>query len=297
MKTKKILKTLCAALALTMGLCGLAACGGKQNDGNDGFGDKQISVVAREDGSGTKSAFMEIIGLKGKSDVSGVIISASTAAVLTEVKGNPYAIAYESLGYVTDEIKILKVNGVEPTVENIKNGTYKIARPLSIVYKEATVADGAQKAFFEYLQSADAQTIISGKGYVSTKENPVAYTIQSGLTGEVTVSGSTSLQPLMLELATAFMKLQSGVTVQVSGGGSGTGYKNAEGGVSDFGMISEAFNKEKAASCVSYEVAKDGIAVIVNKKNPLDSISLDVLKNIYDVDAGDAAVKTWSQVK
>ena len=132
---------------------------------------------------------------------------------------------------------------------------------------------------------------------MSTKENPAAYTIQSGLTGEITVSGSTSLQPLMLELATAFMKLQSGVTVQVSGGGSGTGYKNAEGGVSDFGMISEAFNKEKAASCVSYEVAKDGIAVIVNKKNPLDSISLDVLKNIYDVDAGDAAVKTWSQVK
>ena len=297
MKTKKILKTLCAALALTMGLCSLAACGKKQDNGDDGLGDKQISVVAREDGSGTKSAFMEIIGLKGKSGVSGVIISASTAAVLTEVKGNPYAIAYESLGYVTDEVKILKVDGVEPTVENIKNGTYKIARPLSIVYKEATVTDGAQKAFFEYLQSADAQTIISGKGYVSTKENPVAYTIQSGLTGEITVSGSTSLQPLMLELATAFMKLQSGVTVQVSGGGSGTGYKNAEGGVSDFGMISEAFNKEKAASCVSYEVAKDGIAVIVNKKNPLDSISLDVLKNIYDVDAGDAAVKTWSQVK
>lgn len=293
----KILKTLCAALALTMGLCSLAACGKKQDNGDDGFGDKQISVVAREDGSGTKSAFMEIIGLKGKSDVSGVIISASTAAVLTEVKGNPYAIAYESLGYVTDDVKILKVDGVEPTVENIKNGTYKIARPLSIVYKEATVTSGAQKAFFEFLQSSDAQAIISNKGYVSTKENPTAYTIQSGLTGEVTVSGSTSLQPLMLELAAEFMKLQSGVTVQVSGGGSGTGYKNAEGGVSDFGMISEAFNKEKAASCVSYEVAKDGIAIIVNKKNPLDSISLEVLKNIYDVDAGDAAVKTWSQVK
>lgn len=293
----KILKTLCAALALTMGLCSLAACGKKQDNGDDGLGDKQISVVAREDGSGTKSAFMEIIGLKGKSDVSGVIISASTAAVLTEVKGNPYAIAYESLGYVTDEVKILKVDGVEPTVENIKNGTYKIARPLSIVYKEATVTSGAQKAFFEFLQSSDAQTIISNKGYVSTKENPTAYTIQSGLSGEVTVSGSTSLQPLMLELAAEFMKLQSGVTVQVSGGGSGTGYKNAEGGVSDFGMISEAFNKEKAASCVSYEVAKDGIAIIVNKKNTLDSISLEVLKNIYDVDAGDAAVKTWSQVK
>ena len=293
----KILKTLCAALALTMGLCSLAACGKKQDNGDDGLGDKQISVVAREDGSGTKSAFMEIIGLKGKSDVSGVIISASTAAVLTEVKGNPYALAYESLGYVTDEVKILKVDGVEPTVENIKNGTYKIARPLSIVYKEATVTSGAQKAFFEFLQSSDAQAIISNKGYVSTKENPTAYTIQSGLTGEVTVSGSTSLQPLMLELAAEFMKLQSGVTVQVSGGGSGTGYKNAEGGVSDFGMISEAFNKEKAASCVSYEVAKDGIAIIVNKKNPLDSISLEVLKNIYDVDAGDAAVKTWSQVK
>ena len=255
-----------------------------------------ISVVAREDGSGTKSAFMEIIGLKGKADVSGVIIATGTAGVLAEVRSNPLAVAYESLGYVTDDVKMLKVDGVEPTVENIKNGTYRIARPLNVVYQEKTVADGVCKAYLEFLQSADAQKIITEKGYVSTRDGAQKYKIQSGLTGKIGISGSTSLQPLMIELAKKFESLQSGVTVSVSGGGSGTGYKNAKEGVSEFGMISETFNSEKADNCTSYEVAKDGIAVIVNKANTNDNIALDTLKSIYNCEAGDSAVTKWDQV-
>ena len=125
------------ALVLTfaLALCALTSCGGAKFDEN-----KNISVVTREDGSGTKSAFMEIIGLKGKSDVSGVIIGSSTAAVLNEVKSNPLAIGYDSLGYITDDVKMLKVDGVEATVENIKNGSYKISRPLNVVYQESKVA-------------------------------------------------------------------------------------------------------------------------------------------------------------
>lgn len=287
-------KIFALVLTFALTLCTLGAltsCGGAKFDEN-----KNISVVAREDGSGTKSAFMEIIGLKGKADVSGVIIGANTAAVLNEVKGNPLAIGYDSLGYVTDEVKMLKVDGVAATVENVKNGTYKISRPLNVVYQESKVASEVNTAFLTFLQSSDAQNIISDNGYVSTKDGAVAYTVVPGLSGEINISGSTSLKPLMEKLAAKFEAVQSGVKVTVGGGGSGTGYNDAKNGVSDFGMISEKFKTEKAENCTYYEVAKDGIAVIVNKENPLDNISMEDLKNIYNVDAGDAAIKVWADV-
>lgn len=287
-------KIFALVLTFALTLCTLGAltsCGGAKFDEN-----KNISVVAREDGSGTKSAFMEIIGLKGKADVSGVIIGANTAAVLNEVKGNPLAIGYDSLGYVTDEVKMLKVDGVAATVENVKNGTYKISRPLNVVYQESKVASEVNTAFLNFLQSSDAQKIISDNGYVSTKDGAVAYTVIPGLSGEINISGSTSLKPLMEKLAAKFEAVQSGVKVTVGGGGSGTGYNDAKNGVSDFGMISEKFKTEKAENCTYYEVAKDGIAVIVNKENPLDNISMEDLKNIYNVDAGDAAIKVWADV-
>ena len=287
-------KIFALVLTFALTLCTLGAltsCGGAKFDEN-----KNISVVAREDGSGTKSAFMEIIGLKGKADVSGVIIGANTAAVLNEVKGNPLAIGYDSLGYVTDEVKMLKVDGVAATVENVKNGTYKISRPLNVVYQESKVASELNTAFLAFLQSSDAQKIISDNGYVSTKDGAVAYTVVPGLSGEINISGSTSLKPLMEKLAAKFEAVQSGVKLTVGGGGSGTGYNDAKNGVSDFGMISEKFKTEKAENCTYYEVAKDGIAVIVNKENPLDNISMEDLKNIYNVDAGDAAIKVWADV-
>ena len=287
-------KIFALVLTFALTLCTLGAltsCGGAKFDEN-----KNISVVAREDGSGTKSAFMEIIGLKGKTDVSGVIIGANTAAVLNEVKGNTLAIGYDSLGYVTDEVKMLKVDGVAATVENVKNGTYKISRPLNVVYQESKVASEVNTAFLTFLQSFDAQKIISDNGYVSTKDGAVAYTVVPGLSGEINISGSTSLKPLMEKLAAKFEAIQSGVKVTVGGGGSGTGYNDAKNGVSDFGMISEKFKTEKAENCTYYEVAKDGIAVIVNKENPLDNISMEDLKNIYNVDAGDAAIKVWADV-
>ena len=210
---KKIF-ALILTFALTLCTLGaLTSCGGAKFDEN-----KNISVVTREDGSGTKSAFMEIIGLKGKTDVSGVIVATGTAAVLQEVKGNPLAIGYDSLGYITDEVKVLKVDGVEPTLENIKNGSYKISRPLNVVYGESKVASEVNTAFLTFLQSSDAQTIISDNGYVSTKEGAVAYTVVPGLTGEIAISGSTSLKPLMEKLAAKFEEMQSGVSVTVGGG-------------------------------------------------------------------------------
>jgi len=265
----------------------LSACGDAKFDTS-----KNVTIVAREDGSGTKDAFMELIGLKGKADPATVVMQNGTAAVLTEVKGNPAAIAYESLGYVTSDVKKLKVDGVEATAANCKSGTYKISRPLSVVYKEAVLDDPAVKAFYTFLQSSDAQKIISDKGYVSIVDNAAAYTIDGSLSGTVNISGSTSLKPLMEELEAAFKVLQPNITVNVAGGGSGQGYKDAEGDVSDFGMISAEFNLENAPSCTHYIVAKDGIAVIVHKDNPLDNITLEQLKNIYDAEAENSPV--WS---
>ena len=259
--------------------------------------EKNITVVSREDGSGTKAAFMEIIGLKGKSDVSGCIKPSSTPAVLNEVKSNPHAIGFESLGYVNENVKALKIDGVAPSVENILNGSYKISRPLSVVYKESSLDKEVNKAFYEFLQSSESQEIITKEGYVSLNQSATNYKVKLDLSGKIEISGSTSLEPLMIKLVEKFESLQTNVTVNVGGGGSGTGYKNADNGVSDFGMISEEFNQTKAPSCTSYVVAKDGIAVIVNKLNTIDTITLENLKNIYNSEAGDAQIKIWADVK
>jgi len=282
---------------LLVSVFALSAC----NSGNSGGGNsnfdtsKNISVLAREDGSGTKSAFMELIGLKGKADPAGVIMQNSTAGILTEVKGNPAAIAYESLGYVTGDVKTLKVDGVEATVANIKNGTYKISRPLSVVYQDKTLDSPVNNAFFIFLQSGDAYEIISEEGYVSILDATAPYTIDSALSGTINISGSTSLKPLMDELAKKFAGLQPNVTVNVGGGGSGQGYGDAKDGVTEFGMISEEFNGEKAPGCVFYTVCMDGIAVIVHKDNPLDNITADQLKSIYDAEAGPNVAK-WNEL-
>ena len=270
---KTIIIIVSAIVALTL----LTGCGGTDFDEEN-----SISVLAREDGSGTKGAFMELIDLKGKPDPKGVILQTGTAAILAGVETNKYAIAYESLGYLTDDVKALEVDGVKASVANIKNGTYKISRPLSVVYQESTLDNKLNKAFFEFLQSTEAQTIINDKGYVSVVENSLSYIKDTSLSGTINISGSTSLQPLMDKLVEKFESLQTGVKVNVTGGGSGTGYNNAKDGVSTFGMISEEFTSSKASNCTHYVVAKDGIAVIVNKSNPLKNITLEDLSKIYD---------------
>lgn len=291
-KIKQYVKT---SIIVTMAVLGVTSCNNQNNTSFDTS--KRITVVTRDDGSGTKSAFMEIIGLKGKKDPAGVISASSTTTVLATVKTNSLAIAYESLGYVTDEVKILKVDQVDCNVENIKTGDYKIVRPLNIVYKETILQNPVFEDFYKFLGSSDSQKIISDNGYVSTKDDTSSYVKENDFKGTINISGSTSLQPLMTLLAEKYETIQTNVDVIVSGGGSGTGYKNAENNVSDFGMISETFNSEKAPSCTSYEVAKDGIALIVNKVNSFDNITLEHLKNIYDCDInGEEKISTWGDL-
>ena len=281
------------SILLLASLAGLVACSSGAFDSSKG-----ITVITREDGSGTKSAFMEILGLKGKADVENAVIQTGTAAVMQEVSTNSYAIAFDSLGYVTDDVKKLKIDGVEPTVANIKSGSYTISRPLNVIYKEDTIKNSSVfSAYLTFLQSKDSQDIISAEGYVSVKDDAAAYVKDDSLSGTIDISGSTSLKPLMEKLAEKFESYQPSVKVNVSGGGSGTGYSNGEKGVSAFGMISEEFNSSKAASCTYYTVAKDGIAVIVNQKNPLDSIKKADLSNIYDSGKSSSEhITTWSQL-
>ena len=285
MKKLFALFAVCTIFTMTF----LTSCGSTDFDIS-----KNITILAREDGSGTKTAFMEIIGLKGKSDPANVIIQVGTAGVMAEIKNNPTAIAYESLGYISNDVKMLKIDNTEATIENIKSSTYKISRPLSVIYKKSTLDNEVNNAFFRFLQSSDAQKIIADNGYVSIIENASNYTIDGSLSGNINISGSTSLQPLMIELAAAFEKLQNNIKLNISGGGSGTGYQNANEGVSEFGMISEEFNLEKAPTCTNYVVCKDGIAVIVNKDNPLENITMEQLKNIYDADS--TSVTKWNEL-
>ena len=283
------------AVLLIISVTALGSCGGSSFDDS-----RNITVIVREDGSGTKSAFMDIIGLGGKADLPTVIIQQSTAAVNAEIRANTAAIAYESLGFIdANDVKVLKIDGVEATVANIRNGSYKISRPLSVVYKEAVLGDDVNQAFFTFLQSSNAQKIISDEGFVPVVDNAPDYIINGALSGSIDISGSTSLQPLMLLLELEFKTLQPNITLNISGGGSGTGYNNAENSVSVFGMISEVFDpvKRETPSLTSYEVAKDGIAVIVHKDNPLVNITMDQLKNIYDSEAGADAITVWNMLK
>lgn len=279
-------------LCLGLSVLSLVGCGKKSFNS-----DSKISITVREDGSGTKSAFLEIIGLKGKSDPDGAITATGTAAVLQEVSSNPYAIAYDSLGYVDDSVKMLKVDGVEATTGNIKSGSYAISRPLNVVYKTATVEGSAlYKDYLNFISTSNVQSLITENGYVSLVDDAKEYSNSEKLSGKIQISGSTSLQPLMSKIADAYMKLQIGVTVEVAGGGSGTGYANAESDVSAFGMISEEFTQSKAASCTYSTVCKDGIAIIVNKSNTATSITKSQLSDIYNPEKTDSSITKWNQV-
>ena len=294
MKTTKKLLTVIIIVAIS--IVALAGCNAKFDE------TKNISVVTREDGSGTKTAFMEIIGLSDEiPDVSGAIVSTSTAAVLAEVKGNPSAIAFDSLGYVSDEVKTLKVDGVEATIANITSGAYPIARPLNVAYKSETINNNIFAGYLEFLQSTEAQTIISDNGYVSTKQNPISYAPSNAeaLSGTIDISGSTSLEPLMIKLAAKFEEIHKNVTVNVGAGGSSQGFKDARDDVSDFGMMSRPFkDTETSEGLQCYQVAKDGIAVIVNKNNTFNNITLEQLMNIYNSEQSeDTKIKTWADLK
>lgn len=279
---KKILMAIASA-ALACGI-GFAAVGCGSN------GD--ISVYNREDGSGTRDAFLELLGIESDELNTGVAQLNSTSAVIQGVAGDEKAIGYASLGSVDSTVKALSVDGVVPSEETVADGSYKVSRPFELMYDETALAENdLLSEFIEYLKSAEAQTVIAAEGYVSVVENAPAYTVPTAdlSVTEIEASGSTSVGPLMTKLAADFSaKVEEAtgqeVQVTVSGGGSGQGIKDANEGNTEIGMASkEVVDGEDITNedVTIYQLCADGIAVIVNKANPATDISLENLKKIY----------------
>ena len=255
-----------------------------------------IDVISREDGSGTRGAFIELFGVEQK-DASGekvdyttddAEITNSTEVMITSVAGDKQAIGYISLGSLNDSVKALKIDGAAATVDDIKDGSYKIARPFNIV-TTGEVSDVAQD-FINFIFSEEGQKVVEDNGYIS-QGNQGAYTA-SGKSGKVTVAGSSSVTPVMEKLAEAYKALNSEVTVEVQQSDSTTGVTSALEGVCDIGMASRELKEEETAKGAQGQViAMDGIAVVVNNENPVDDLSSEQVKDIYVGDTTD-----WSEL-
>ena len=240
-----------------------------------------ISVISREDGSGTRGAFTEIVGLLDKDKIDQTTVSAeianSTSVVITTVQGNKNAIGYISLGSLNDSVKAVKVNGVEATQENIVNGSYPLQRPFNIAYKELN--DVAQD-FMSYIFSAQGQALIASKGYVSVGEGKDY--VSSNVKGKLSISGSSSVYPVMEALTEAYKSLNPSVEIILQQSDSTTGMNDAKNGVSDLGMASRALKASEIEAGLNHQaIAIDGIAVIVNNSNTVSDLTMDQIKEIY----------------
>jgi phosphate transport system substrate-binding protein len=270
------------ALAATM----LASCGGNSD---------KITVISREDGSGTRGAFIELTGIEEK-DSNGnktdntkkdALICKSTDVVLTQVSGDKNAIGYISFGSLNDTVKALKVEGVEPSTATIESGDYKIVRPFNIAVKDG-LSDAAQD-FENYILSSEGQDIIEKAGYIKIDKSAAAYA-SNNASGKVVVSGSSSVTPVMEKLAESYQKANTNVTVDVQQSDSSTGIKDAINGTSDIGMASRDISDDELSQGIkSVTIAQDAIAVIVNKDNAVEDITMDEIKAIYT-----GSKTTWS---
>lgn len=280
MHMKKFLALLSCAVLMAATAVGC----GSQNE--------KITVVAREDGSGTRSAFSELMGVV-KDDKDNTTDTAevtnSTSVMLTTVAGNKAAIGYVSLGSLNDTVKAVKVDGVEATAENVKAGKYAVSRPFNIVTgKDLTPL---AQDFISYILSTDGQAVVDEKGYISVTQGE-AYKA-SGQTGTLTIAGSTSVAPLMEVLADKYMALNSGVKIEIQQSGSSAGITSAVEGVCQIGMASrELKDSETAKGVTAIKIAMDGIAVIVNKDNSYSELTSDQIRKIYT-----GETTQWSDLK
>ena len=321
MKLRKITAVLAAAL-LTM--TAMTACSGgaassassessaasaqsassEETTGGDMTG--EITVLSREDGSGTRGAFIELFGIEQKNDAGekedmttdDAQITNSTSVMMTTVQGNPtavagnaYAIGYISLGSLDESVvKAVEIDGAAPTVENVKAGTYKVVRPFNIATKGE--ASEVAQDFINFIMSADGQKVVSENGYITVDDAAPAYAA-SGVSGKVVVGGSSSVTPVMEKLKEAYMALNPDVTVEVQQSDSTTGMTSTIDGAYDIGMASrELKDSELEAGLTPTVIAQDGIAVIVNKENTLTGLTSEQVLSIYTGETTD-----WSELQ
>ena len=292
--TKRRVLAMLACGVLTAGL--LTGCGGSSSD-TAGADDAEITVVSREDGSGTRGAFVELFGVQDEDDkgektdmtTEDATITSSTEVVMTTVAGNKNAIGYCSLGSLNDTVKAVKIDGVEATVDNINNGKYAISRPFNIA-TNGTPSEVTQD-FIIYILSEDGQKIVEENGYI--KASDAGAFKSNGAKGKIVVAGSSSVSPVMEKLMEAYKKVNTGADVELQESDSTTGMKNAIAKTCDIGMASRDLkDSETSAGLKATVIAKDGITVVVNKENSIDNLTKDQVNNIYR-----GKITTWGEVK
>ena len=308
MKKKVAALLITGIMAVAMTACGSSNSGTDNSGSTDGTAKtessadtdsdwdntRDITVVSREDGSGTGGAFVELFGIE--EEVNGekvdmtteeANITNSTSVMMSTVAQDEYAIGYISLGSLDDSVKAVKIDGSEATAENIKNGSYKISRPFNIATKE-DLSDAAQD-FEDFILSTEGQKVVEDNKYIPLDD--VSDYKSNGASGKVVVAGSSSVSPVMEKLKEAYQAVNSDVEVEIQTSDSTTGMQNAIDGVCDIGMASrELKDSEKEAGLTPTVIAMDGIAVVVNNDNPTDELSSDQVKSIFTGD-----VLTWDE--
>ncbi|NLY20527.1 MAG: phosphate ABC transporter substrate-binding protein [Tissierellia bacterium] len=262
-------------LVLLLGVV-LTACSSK--------GNSEISVITREEGSGTRSAFVEIVGILEKneageeSDMTSVeaVVQNNTEAVLTSVGSNVNAIGYISLGSLNDSVRALKVDGVEATAENVKAGDYKIQRPFNIVY-DAGVSDGVQD-FLKFIKSDEGQKIAEEEGYIADMSGEEYNAVDNQ--ESITIAGSTSITPLMEKLVESYKKFNPLFKADIQATGSSAGVQSVQEGSAEIGMVSREL-KDSESNLGNEVIARDGIVVINNLESEIDNLSLEDIKSIF----------------
>lgn len=253
-----------------------------------------INVVSREDGSGTRGAFVELVEVTDEAgdDLTtlSAIIQNSTNGVLQTVAGDANAIGYVSLGSLNDDVKALKIDGVEATAETILDGEYKIARPFNLAWKKDSLSD-LSKDFLAFIHSTQGQAIVEEEGFIQSKEEQEEYTGKDQ-EGTIEVVGSTSVTPVLEKLAEAYQEINPGVTINITSNGSSAGLESAAQGVADLGMSSRELKDEEKENLDFDAIALDGIAVIVHKDSSLEDITLENVRKIFLGELVD-----WEEVK
>lgn len=290
-------------LAIAVGACMVAACGllagcGSNDSKDSSSHDASINVTSREDGSGTRGAFIELFGIEEKDDsgkkvdktTESAAITNSTAVMKTTVANDADAIGYISLGSLDDTVKAAKIDGAEATAANVKSGTYKVSRPFNVVTNSSKELSDVSKDFMSFILSAEGQKVVEEEGYIPM--DATASYSASGLSGKVTVAGSSSVTPVMEKLSEAYKALNPNVTVEVNQSDSTTGVTSAIEGACDLGMASRDLkDSEKAQGAQNTVIATDGIAVIVNKGNGIESLTSDQVKQIFT-----GQITKWSEI-
>jgi phosphate transport system substrate-binding protein len=286
-----------AALMTGCGSSNGASSSDAGSGADTGSASQPISVVSREDGSGTRGAFVELTGVEEK-DADGnktdnttadAIISNSTEIMMTTVSGDEYAIGYSSTGSLNDTVKALNVDGVEPTAQNIKDGKYSLSRPFNIATK-GTPGKLAQD-FIDYILSEEGQKVVEDNGYIASVDDAKAFK-SSGESGKLVVAGSSSVTPVMEKLAEAYKAVNKKAEIEIQESDSTTGMTAAADGTCDIGMASrELEDSEKDKGLTSQAIALDGIAVIVNTQNTRTEITTDMVKKIFTGEVTD-----WNDV-